>query len=149
MTFPLPVPVPTDLSRPHWDGCSRGELLFQRCGSCAKAVFPPALSCPLCTSLELSWEQSSGRGVVYSHTVVWRPQVPAFEVPYVVAVVAVEEGWHLFTNVVGTDPATVHAGQPVHVQFVPVGGVTLPYFTPDLQAVAVERPDVETEGERA
>lgn len=128
---PRPIPTPTEISRPHWDGCRRGELLFQRCGSCASAVFPPALICPTCHAAELAWERSSGRGTVYSHTVVWRPQTPAFQAPYVVGVVELAEGWHMFTNIVGCPTDTVTVGMAVDVEFVAVDGdAVLPCFVP-------------------
>jgi uncharacterized OB-fold protein len=68
---------------------------------------------------------------VYSHTTVRRPASEAFEAPYVVAVVQLEEGWHLFTNVVGCEPADVSTDMPVRVRFVPLDDViTLPCFEP-------------------
>lgn len=129
-----PVPTPTQLSRPHWDACRRRELTFQRCDACRQAVFPPSPACWRCGGASLTWEQSAGTGSVYSHSTVWRPQTPAFDAPYSVAVVAVDEGWHLFTNVVGCHPDEVHTGLRVRVSFVEAGdpaGTVLPAFTPD------------------
>jgi uncharacterized OB-fold protein len=133
-----PLPEPTDVSRPHWDGCRRGELLFQRCEGCRRAIFPPALLCPYCNSGALRWEASSGLGTVYSHSVVHRPQQRVFEAPYVVAVVELEEGWHMFTNVVFRDvvnrgstavaPQDVVVGMPVKVRYIEVENAVLPCF---------------------
>jgi uncharacterized OB-fold protein len=70
--------------------------------------------------------------VVYSHTVVWRPQLPSYEAPYVIAVVELAEGWHLFTNVVGCEPGAVHIGMQVRAEFVRMSDeITLPFFVPD------------------
>jgi uncharacterized OB-fold protein len=71
---------------------------------------------------------------VYSYSTVWRPQTPAFEVPYTVAVVAVDEGWHLVTNIVGCVPEQVHVGMRVRVNFVELrdpASTVLPAFAPE------------------
>ena len=91
----IPLPVPGVVSRTYWEGCAAGELRFQRCGQCGGATHTPAVLCAHCTSTDLRWEVSSGRGTVYSWTAVWRPQTPAFEVPYVPLVVEMEEGWFM------------------------------------------------------
>ena len=81
-TGTIPGPHPSELTQPFWDACARGELLFQRCATCGLATHTPAFICAHCTSPELSWEVSAGTGSVYSWTTVWRPQTPAFVVPY-------------------------------------------------------------------
>ena len=93
----IPVPRASALSRPYWDGLARQELLFQRCQACAGATHTPALVCAHCGSRVLSWEVSSGRGTVYSYTVVARPQTPEFVVPYVPIIVDMEEGWQILS----------------------------------------------------
>ena len=126
-----PVPRPTDVSRPHWDGARRGELLVQRCTDCGRHVFLPALVCPYCAGVALEWTRSSGLGVVDTFTVVWRPASPAFDAPYVVAVVELDEGWHMLTNVVDCEPGEVWIGLPVEVAFRDVSDeITLPMFRP-------------------
>ena len=80
-TGAIPLPQPTMVSRPFWDGCKRGELLFQHCNACGGATWSPALMCCHCYSLDLQWQQSKGEGEVYSWTVVWRPQTPEFTGP--------------------------------------------------------------------
>jgi uncharacterized OB-fold protein len=127
----IPLPQPTDLSKPFWDGCAAGELRFQRCRNCKKAVFIPAVMCRYCGSLELDWEKSSGKGRVYSWSIVWRPQTPAFTVPYAPAIVDVAEGYQMLTDLIGIEPDQIKAGMPVEVEFHPVGGeIHLPYFRP-------------------
>ena len=87
--------------------------------------------CPNCQSLEWETVQSSGRGEVFSFIIPHYPQVPMFEYPYVVAVVELEEGTRLITNVVDVDPHEVEIGMPVQVKFVAVDDeLTLPLFAP-------------------
>lgn len=127
----IPLPQPSPLTQPHWDGCKRGELLVQRCEDCPRYVFIPQQACTSCLSERLEWVASSGRGVVYSHTTVHRPQQPAFETPYVCAIIELDEGWHMLTNLVGLDAADVRVGMRVEVAFHRVSDdVTLPYFRP-------------------
>ncbi len=124
----LPVPAVTDLSRPHWEGCLRDELLVQRCEDCGGYVFIPELACSHCLSSNLRWVQSSGRGRLYSFTVIHRPQRPEFEVPYVGAIIELEEGWHMLSNLVELSIDQLRVDLPVEVVFVPRGELKLPMF---------------------
>jgi uncharacterized OB-fold protein len=127
----IPVPSPSPISRPYWDGCRRGELLYERCADCGHAVFEPAPRCRWCASVRLEWARSNGTGSVYSWSVVWRPQTPAFAVPYVCAIVDVDEGYQMLANVIGCRPDEVRSGMRVAVEFHPIGGgFALPYFRP-------------------
>ena len=129
MTIPLPRPTP--LSTPHWEGCRQGELRVQRCTRCEAFTFIPRPVCPHCFEMTLEWVTSSGRGTVYSHTTVHRPQRPEFEVPYTVAIIELEEGWHMLTNLVDVAAEDVRVGMPVEVDFRQMSDeVTLPYFRP-------------------
>jgi uncharacterized OB-fold protein len=106
-------------------------LCVQRCTSCEAFVFIPQPTCPSCQGEELEWVESSGRGSVYSYTTVHRPPRPEFEVPYVVAIVQLEEGWHMLTNLVDCDPAEVVMGMAVEVVFRTASDdITLPFFRP-------------------
>ncbi|MFC4946711.1 Zn-ribbon domain-containing OB-fold protein [Pseudonocardia sp. GCM10023141] len=126
-----PVPHPTKLTEPFWAACREGRLLVQRCTSCGAHLFLPRPFCSTCLGTDLQWVESSGRGVVVTHTVVWRAQTPAFETPYVVGIVRLGEGHEMFTNLVEVDVAAVTPGMPVEVRFVPVTPtVTLPCFAP-------------------
>jgi uncharacterized OB-fold protein len=128
----IPLPDPTPVSRPFWDGCARRELRYQHCRACGHAEFDPALACRACGDGHLEWLVSAGRGEVYSHTVVWRPQTPAFTVPYAVVIVTFDEGFQLLTNLIGTTADQVRTGMRVQVMFHEVGGgVTLPYVEPE------------------
>jgi uncharacterized OB-fold protein len=127
----IPLPRPTRLSRPHWEGCKEGVLRVQRCRACGHFVFIPQPICTRCQADTLDWVASSGRGVVYSYTVVHRPPRPAFSAPYVVAIVELEEGWHMLTNLIDVAPDQVRVGMPVEVRFRALSAdVTLPYFAP-------------------
>jgi uncharacterized OB-fold protein/acyl dehydratase len=112
-----------------WEGVQRGELLIQRCASCGRLRHPPGPMCPACRSLEWDTVTSTGRGRIYSFVVPHHPQVPAFEYPYVVALIELEEGTRLVSNVIDVDPDAVEVGLPVAVEFVAVDDeLTLPLF---------------------
>jgi len=126
-----PLPRPGPMTAPFWAGCTRGELLFQRCGRCGSAVFDPAIRCRRCGGADLIWERSAGHGAVYSWSTVWRPQVPAFRTPYAVAIVDLDEGYQMVSCLVGCEPDDIGVGMRVAVEFHPAGGdIVLPYFRP-------------------
>ncbi|OBG96982.1 hypothetical protein A5697_19345, partial [Mycobacterium sp. E3251] len=137
MTFdalrPQTGPVPhasSHLSAPFWEGCGSGELRYQRCEACGLANFPPTEHCRQCLSAPVRWERSAGLGEIYSWTVVHRPVTAEFEPPYAPAIVTLDEGYQMLTNVVGIAPEELRIGMRVQVQFHAVGpDVTLPYFT--------------------
>lgn len=125
-----PVPAMTALSRPFWDGCRSGLLLVQQCAECSTYVFVPQDFCFACHSADLRWVESAGVGTLVSYSVVWRPQTPAFDVPYVVAIVALDEGYEMVTNIVDTDHELLTIGAPVQVAFREISPeVTVPCFT--------------------
>lgn len=134
MTAPptRPLPRPSKTSAPFWDACRERRLLIQQCESCAGCVFIPQEFCPHCLGTTLHWVESAGTGSIVTFTVVWRPQTPAFEIPYVIAVVMLDEGVDLLTNLTGVDPAKVAIGDRVRVAFVDVEDMTLPFFTHDV-----------------
>ena len=87
--------------------------------------------CRWCHSLEWDTVEASGRGTVYSHVTVHHPQVPAFDYPLAVALVELEEGTRLISNMIGIDPADVHVGMPVVCEMVAVDDdLTIPQFRP-------------------
>jgi uncharacterized OB-fold protein len=123
-----PLPAPTELSAPHWDGAREGRLMVQHCASCQAHVFIPRRACPQCLAEPLEWVQSSGKGTIYSYTIIHRPPHPSFQSPFCAAIIELEEGWHMLSNVVGADPATIKVGQPVRVEFLDCGDIALPVF---------------------
>lgn len=126
-----PLPVPTELSAPHWDGAKAGRLMVQKCASCAQYVFIPRHACPNCLSGDLEWMESSGKGVIYSFTIIHRPPHPSFEPPYCAAIIELDEGWHMLSNVIADDLGAIAVGQRVRVDFIDADGMTLPIFRPD------------------
>jgi len=126
-----PVPHASSLlSVPFWQGCRSGELRYQQCQTCGRANFPPTEHCRQCLSAELQWKQSGGAGEIYSWTVVCRPVTAEFAPPYAPAIITLDEGYQMLTNVVGVTPDDLAVGMRVQVQFHAVGpDVTLPYFT--------------------
>jgi uncharacterized OB-fold protein len=133
---PQTGPVPhasSQVSVPFWQGCRSGELRYQRCATCGLSNFPPTEHCRQCLSAELDWRTSGGVGEVYSWTVVHRPVTAEFKPPYAPAIVTLDEGYQMLTNIVGVAPEDLAVGMPVQVQFHATGAeatdVTLPYFT--------------------
>ena len=133
MTSKKPLPRIDEESRGYWEALARHELYFQRCRACGTRRLPPRALCPSCLSAATEWVRASGRGTVYSFTVTYQNQAPGFreEVPYVLAVVRLDEGPQLMTNVVGCAPDAVRIGMPVEVVFEDVTAeVTLAKFRP-------------------
>lgn len=127
----IPVPYPSVVSRPYWDGTRREELLVQRCDDCGGYTHTPALLCAHCCSRSLEWVRSTGTGTVYSWTSVWRPQTPEFTVPYVPLIVDMDEGWQMLANLVDCTVDDVRVGMRVEVVFHRLNDdITLPYFRP-------------------
>ncbi|MFI0356967.1 Zn-ribbon domain-containing OB-fold protein [Actinomadura sp. 9N407] len=127
----VPHAEPTPVSKAYWDLCAQGQLAFQRCADCGFINAPATEVCRDCLGTRLSWEASTGRGTLYSWTVVWRPVTPTFEVPYAPAIVEMDEGFHVVTNLIGVEPDRIEAGMPVQAEFHEVGdGLVLPYFRP-------------------
>lgn len=108
-------------SRAYWEGCGRGELILQRCRACRTVQHRPRGLCATCLSDDIEHFVASGRGEVYTYSIVRQNQMPAFReaVPYVVSYVQLEEGPQLLTNIVGCDPDEVSIGMAVEVDFVP------------------------------
>jgi uncharacterized OB-fold protein len=127
------IPQVTDELRPFFEGARNGRLVVQKCESCGKLRFPPAQVCAECMSRNLSWVAVSGRGMVYSYTIMHRAYHPAFaaKVPYALVVVELEEGGKITSNVVGIDPHRLKCGMPVEVIFEKfTDEVVLPKFQP-------------------
>lgn len=124
-----PRPAMNEDTQFFWSGAARGELLIQRCIACKTLRHPPRTMCGECGSLEWDAVRASGRGEVFSYVVMHHPPVPGFEMPFVVALVALEEGTRIVTSIVGMEPADVHIGMPVEVDFLRVDDeLTLPVF---------------------
>jgi uncharacterized OB-fold protein len=129
----LVLPQIDDANRPFWDGCREGVLRIQGCSDCGHLRYPISIVCPKCLSTDATWEPMSGRGEVYTFGIFrhayndgWRERVP-----YNVALVQLDEGPTLISNVVGIAPEALRVGLPVTVVFEAVTDeVTVPQFTP-------------------
>jgi uncharacterized OB-fold protein len=125
-----PVPVPDPVSLPYWEAAREGRLVVQVCRGCAAAQFPPDLVCHACLGADLAYEESSGAGKLYSYAVYVRSFDPAFEVPYVLALVDLVDrpGVRLMTNIVDTPVDELAVDMPVEVTFEDRGAWRLPQF---------------------
>lgn len=131
--YSKPLPLIDKRSRPFWEAAKRHELVMQRCLNCGLFRNPPAELCPACLSSRAEWSRVSGRGTVYSWIVYYRAFHPAFAkaVPYAVALIELEEGPRLFSNIVGCKLEDIHIGMQVEVAFEDVTQeVALPKFRP-------------------
>lgn len=114
-----------------FEGTRNGELLVQRCGGCGTLRHPPLPACPHCRSLDWHAVPVAGTGTVFSFVVVHHPQVPAFDYPLPIAVVALDEGVRMVGQLVGVAPADVRIGMPVAAELTAVDDeLTLPFFRP-------------------
>jgi uncharacterized OB-fold protein len=120
-----------DLAAPFFDAAARAELVVPRCDNCSRYFFYATVLCQHCHSPKWSWTRSSGLGTVYARTVVHRPLQPELEAPYVVAVIELDEGVRLMTNIVEVDPHQVAIGQRVEAVFGDSwNGRAVPFFRP-------------------
>ena len=128
---PKPVPVPTPATKPFWEGTQAGELRVQHCQSCKTHYLYPRTHCPQCGSDKVEWVRASGRARLYSY-VINHMAAPGWqgETPYVIAVVQLEEGPRMMSNLVGiaADPAALVLDMPLEVTFEARGDQKLPLF---------------------
>ena len=122
----IPAPEANPETRPFWDAAAEGRLLIKKCVTCGQVHFYPRAICPFCGSDKTEWVTASGRGTVYSYSVMRR--VP---IPYALAYVTLEEGVTMMTNIVDGDLDAIRIGQRVTVAFKPSeGGPPVPMFRP-------------------
>lgn len=128
------LPVITADNRGFWDAAHAGSLAMQRCGSCGHLRYPIAPVCPRCLSADFAWTPLSGKGSVLSFVVFDRAYNPAWasRVPYNVALIQLDEGPRMFSNVIGIPNEQVSVGMAVRVVFEPVPGkgISIPRFGP-------------------
>lgn len=126
-----PSPAVTADTEFFWRGAQEHKLLLQRCDGCGGLRHPPRPMCPHCNSLEWSAVEASGNGSVFSFVVPQHPRFPFMEYPYIVALIQLEEGTRIVSNIVGTTPERVSIGMPVTVTFEHFDdGLVLPQFMP-------------------
>lgn len=127
-----PLPVPTPETRHFWEGTRRHELPLQQCDACQHVYFPPRPFCPRCASRQVSVVNASGRARLYSYVIHHLP-APGFTPPYAIAVVELEEGPRMMTNIVGCPqtPQALVLDMPLQVTFEALSDdITLPLFKP-------------------
>ena len=128
------LPTPDPETQPYWDAARDGKLLIRRCNACKRAYFYPRDFCPHCWSEDVAWEEASGRATLYTWSVVRRNDLPPWgeRVPYIAAVVDLEEGPRMMTNVEGIEPEALAIGMPLVVDFrVETDDITAPIFRPE------------------
>ena len=116
-TWQLPV---ADLeTAPYWEGTASGKLLIKHCDECGRDFFYPRAHCPFCWSSSTSWKEASGLGKVYTFTIVRQNDLPPFKerLPYVVAIVELDEGVRMTSNIEGIAPEEVRCDMRVRVSF--------------------------------
>ena len=131
--YAKPLPDITALTQPFWDGTKAHQLRIQRCDDCGTFRFIPREVCPQCASVNATWTPVSGKGTLYTYSIVYRAPNPAFQadVPYVVAQVLLAEGPRIMSHLVGCPLDQVRVGMPVEVFFEDVTPqVTLYKFRP-------------------
>jgi hypothetical protein len=113
----MPSPVADAVTLPWWKAAAEHRLVVQRCAACGHTRLPPAPICPECRSSDSDWQPVSGRGEIYTFTVVHRPIAAGQPLPTVIAVIALEGagGVRMISNLVGADPAALQIGMPVEV----------------------------------
>jgi hypothetical protein len=127
-----PVPQATPETQHFWDGTRAGELRLQRCDECRHVYFPPRPFCPRCSARKVSIFRASGRGRLFSYIINQRPH-PAWDGPYAIALVELEEGPRLMSNIVGCaqTPEALVLDMPLEVTFEKLTDqITLPLFKP-------------------
>ena len=127
---PLPQPQPDVLTAPFWKACQRRVLEVSACRDCGHLFLPPGPCCPQCWGTRLTSQEVSGRGRVFSFVIYRRTYHRAMPAPYVVALVELDEGPRLISNIVGCAPEEVAIDMPVEVRFEQAGDFTLPHFAP-------------------
>ncbi len=124
------VPHPTGDTKEFWEGCKEKRLRFQQCTACGHVRWPPSNLCPNCHSFDFRWIEASGRGKIYTFTVYHMAFYPFWEdkVPYITAVVELEEGPKFLSNIVGAGFQNLSCGTPVEVVWDKAGEYFVPRF---------------------
>ena len=128
-----PLPTISGETKPFWDACRRGNLIIQKCDRCQEYQFYPRGICANCWCQDIRWVTATGKGTVWTFTVTRQNRTLGFEedLPYVLALVELDEGVKMFTNIIECDPNEVKIGMPVEVTFVQANQqITIPYFKP-------------------
>jgi len=126
-------PSVTSVEFPFWDAAKKGKLVIQKCMDCNKFVFYPRIYCPHCHSAALVWEEASGKGKIYTYTVVHSNCHSSFleDLPFIIAIIKLDEGVQMLSNIIGCRPEDLTCDMPVEVTFEKLNDeFTLPMFMP-------------------
>lgn len=119
--YTKPVPVPQPESDHYWQQVSEGKLVVQKCADCEETQFYPRNFCTACNSRSVEWIESSGRGTLFTFAIVHQPPHPGFadDIPYITAIVELEEGVKMPSQVIGIapEPDQLRIGMPLEVVF--------------------------------
>ena len=123
-----PIPRPNGDTQPFWDACNEERLIFQRCTACGYAQFYPRSACVKCESVDLEWKEADAVGVVHTFTIVNRAPSSAFrgDVPYVLALIDLADGFRMMMNIVDCDPKDVSIGKTVRIVYEQRAGQKVP-----------------------
>lgn len=127
------LPTVEDETRPFWDASREHRFLIARCHACGRAHHYPRPFCPFCWSEDVAWEDASGRATLYTYSTVHVNDMAPFagQLPYVAAVVELDEGPRVMTRIVDADPEQLHIGMALEVGFVDLSPeITAPVFRP-------------------
>ena len=125
------LPEPSKISKPFWDSCKAEAMQLQCCADCGTWIYYPVYICPECASRRLEWRPISGKGTVYTYTTAAKSIFEEVEGPVTVALIELEEGAMMTSNVVNGDPEKVRIGMPVRLIYEKVSDeFTLPMFEP-------------------
>jgi uncharacterized OB-fold protein len=127
------LPAPDADSKPFWEACRNHQLLFQKCTACGEVRWPPSILCPQCLGRDTQLIESSGRGTIYTFAVYHQAFHPSFkeDLPYVVAIVKMQEGPMMITNIVGCSPESLACEMAVQVEWDDLSEeFSLPKFRP-------------------
>jgi uncharacterized OB-fold protein len=131
--YAKPIPDCKDGTRPYWDACKQHRLVLPKCRSCDEVYFFPDDFCPCCLSEDIQWIEASGKGRIHTYSVVERPPSPRFsdDVPYIVAIIELEEGPRMMSNILEIAHEDIRIDMLVEVVFEDVTeNVTIPKFRP-------------------
>jgi uncharacterized OB-fold protein len=131
---PIPTPI-TPEAKPYWDGLKEQKLMLPKCEDCGKPFFYPRVICPYCHSRQITWVQASGKGKLYSFEIVYQRLNPRYKLatPYVLAMIELEEGPRMMSNLVNIepDPQVIKCDLPVEVVYEKLtDDITVPLFQP-------------------
>lgn len=130
MTKELPIPVTNADSAAYWQAAKNNKLMLRRCNACGEVHFMPRYLCPACWSEDLEWFEAKGKGKVHSFSIIRRASSAAYatRVPYVVALIDLDEGPRMMSNIIGPDALDIAIGDAVTLEFEERGDAKLPQF---------------------